>query len=199
VHEAYLALVRQDVANLQNGALFMAISVQLTRRILLQYARRRWASKRAAPDPRCSDAAAGQQLSEEILAVDEAIQRLANLMRSGLASSRCGTSGGLSVEETAEAPGVSPRTVNRNSAERGSNDRSALGLHLRTVSRCQLPSDVDARPASTQTCGRDLTLRRNVQRLLALMPPKFCNATSSRPKQRPVRIAIGHFELNRDA
>jgi RNA polymerase sigma factor (TIGR02999 family) len=91
----------------------MAISAQLMRRILLQYARRRRAGKRIAPEPASSEAAPGHQLSEEIFAVDEAINRLAKLdpQRARIVEMRY--FGGLSVEETAEALGVSSRTVNR--------------------------------------------------------------------------------------
>src|SRR3954464_693493 len=48
VHEAYLCLAGQDAANWQNRAHFMAVAAQAMRRILLQYARRRSASKRDA-------------------------------------------------------------------------------------------------------------------------------------------------------
>jgi RNA polymerase sigma factor (TIGR02999 family) len=111
VHEAYLGLVRQDVASWQDRAHFMAISAQIMRRILLQYARRRRAAKRAVPE--VADAAAVQPLSEEILAVDDAIERLARLDAQRARIVELRYFGGLSVEETAEALGISPRTVNR--------------------------------------------------------------------------------------
>lgn len=113
VHEAYLALVRQGGSHFENRAQFMAIAAQLMRRILLQYARRRRAAKRMAPPPASHEDAASHPLSEEILAVDEAIERLAKLDAQRARMIELRYFGGLSVEETAEALGVSPRTVNR--------------------------------------------------------------------------------------
>ncbi|MFN7937803.1 MAG: ECF-type sigma factor [Bryobacteraceae bacterium] len=112
VHEAYLALVKQDVANWQNRAQFMAISAQLMRRILLQYARRRRAAKRVLPEG-VGEAAGDGPLTEEILAVDEAIDKLAKLDEQRARMVELRYFGGMSVEETAEALGVSARTVNR--------------------------------------------------------------------------------------
>lgn len=127
VHEAYLGLVRQDAANWQNRAHFLAISAQLMRRVLLQYARRRRAAKRLAPGPASADAVSVRHLSEEILAVDEAITRLAGLdpQRARIVELRY--FGGLSVEETAEALGVSQRTINRDWALAKSWLKAELG------------------------------------------------------------------------
>ena len=111
VHEAYLCLVGQDRANWQNRAQFMAIAAQVMRRILLQYARRRSAGKRTAPEKPSAPAVFGQW--EEILAVDEALRRLGELSPQQARIAEMRYFGGLSVEETSEALGVSPRTVKR--------------------------------------------------------------------------------------
>jgi len=112
VHEAYLCMVGQDRTNWQNRAQFMAIAAQIMRRILLQYARRRAAGKRVAPQPgKGTFARAGRW--EEILAVDEALRRLDELAPQQARIAEMRYFGGLSVEEAAEALGISPRTVKR--------------------------------------------------------------------------------------
>jgi RNA polymerase sigma factor (TIGR02999 family) len=113
VHEAYLCLLGQDRANWQNRAQFMAIASQVMRRILLQYARRRAAGKRTAPRPGKSDPRAESGRWGEILAVDEALNRLGELAPQQARIAEMRYFGGLSVEEAAEALGISPRTVKR--------------------------------------------------------------------------------------
>jgi RNA polymerase sigma factor (TIGR02999 family) len=113
VHEAYLCLVGQDRANWQNRAQFMAIAAQVMRRILLQYARRRGAAKRATPPPEKPGAGAVPGRWEEILAVDEALGRLVKLAPQQARIAEMRYFGGLSVEEAAEALSISPRTVKR--------------------------------------------------------------------------------------
>jgi RNA polymerase sigma factor (TIGR02999 family) len=113
VHEAYLCLVGQNRANWQNRAQFMAIAAQIMRRILLQYARRRVAGKRVAPEPGKPGAFAGAGRWEEILAVDEALSRLHELAPQQARIAEMRYFGGLSVAEAAEALGISPRTVKR--------------------------------------------------------------------------------------
>jgi RNA polymerase sigma factor (TIGR02999 family) len=112
VHEAYLCLLGQD-GNWKNRAHFMAIAAQMMRRILLQYARRRRAAKRLVPEAEAIQAPERHPPWEEILAVDEAMERLGKFdpQRARVAEMRY--FGGLSVEETAEALNVSPRTVKR--------------------------------------------------------------------------------------
>lgn len=112
VHEAYLCLVGQDPANLQNRAQFMAIAAQVMRRILLQYARRRSAGKRLAPQLEPRDGVTTERW-DEILAVDEALSRLNNLSSQQARIAEMRYFGGLSVEEAAAALDLSPRTVKR--------------------------------------------------------------------------------------
>jgi RNA polymerase sigma-70 factor (ECF subfamily) len=117
VHEAYMRLVGQDRADWQNRAQFMGVSAQLMRRILVDYARERTAAKRGGGAVRVDDEgfelAAGAGQSEQVLAVDEALERLSKLDPQQAQIVEMRYFGGLSVEEAAEALGISPRTVKR--------------------------------------------------------------------------------------
>ena len=117
VHEAYLRLVGQDRADWQNRAQFMGVAAQLMRRILVDYARERAAAKRGGGAVRIDDEGfdlgATPQQSEEVLAVDEALSRLNELDPQQAKIVEMRYFGGLSVEEAAEALGISPRTVKR--------------------------------------------------------------------------------------
>ena len=113
VHEAFLRLVDQSRADWQNRAHFFGVSAQLMRRLLVDYARRRRAGKRGIavtlneavlPAGRATQA-------EEILGVNEVVQRLAELDPRQAQVVEMRYFAGLSVEETAEALGVSERTV----------------------------------------------------------------------------------------
>jgi len=112
VHEAYLRLAGQDRADWQNRAQFMGVAAQLMRRILVDYARQRAAAKRA-PGAVDFELGATSDNTEEVLVVDEALGRLAALDPQQGRVVEMRYFGGLSVEETAEALGVSPRTVKR--------------------------------------------------------------------------------------
>ena len=117
VHEAYLRMVDQTQANWQNRTQFMAIAAQVMRRILVDYARQRVAAKRGGgvvpAALEVSEAAGGFEQSEEMLAVDEALARLQELDPQQAKVVEMRYFGGLSVEETAEALAISPRTVKR--------------------------------------------------------------------------------------
>jgi RNA polymerase sigma factor (TIGR02999 family) len=112
VHEAYLRLAGQDRADWQNRAQFMGVAAQLMRRILVDYARQRAAAKRA-PGAVDLEFGATSDKTEEVLAVDELLGRLTALDPQQGRVVEMRYFGGLSVEETAEALGVSPRTVKR--------------------------------------------------------------------------------------
>jgi len=117
VHEAYLRLVEQDHADFQNRTHFLAVAAQLMRRILINYAHARRAAKRGGGPVRIDvaslDGACDGLQAEEILAVDEAIKRLATLDPRQAQVVELRYFAGLTIEETAEATGVSADTVKR--------------------------------------------------------------------------------------
>lgn len=116
VNEAYLKLVDQRHTRWQNRAHFFGIAAKIMRRILLNHARDKHRKKRggAAVQVSLSDVAiVSNEKSAELLALDEALQRLAEFddRKSQVVELRY--FGGLSVEETAEVLKVSPTTVMR--------------------------------------------------------------------------------------
>ena len=116
VHEAYLKLVDQRDANWQNRVQFFAVAAQLMRRILVDYARRHRASKRGGSYYKVTlDEAlvSSGEKDGEVLALDEVLDRLAVIdpRQSRVAELRI--FGGLTLEETAQALDISPRTVRR--------------------------------------------------------------------------------------
>ncbi|HEX4950321.1 MAG TPA: sigma-70 family RNA polymerase sigma factor [Blastocatellia bacterium] len=116
VHEAYLALVGQRHANWQNRAQFFAIASQLMRRILVDYARSHRATKRGGDYIKLSldeAVALSDEKSADLLALDEALDRLATVDPQQSRVVELRVFGGLSVEETAAALDISPRTVKR--------------------------------------------------------------------------------------
>jgi RNA polymerase sigma-70 factor, ECF subfamily len=114
VHEAFLRLVDQSRADWQNRAQFVAVSAQLMRRLLVDHARRRRAAKRGTPvtlNEEILPRSPGADQTEEILAVDEVLARLAELDERQARIVELRYFGGLSVEETAEVLGIAARTV----------------------------------------------------------------------------------------
>jgi len=116
VNEAYLKLVDSRKVNWQNRAHFFAISAQLMRRILVDFARSRGYQKRgggAQPVSLDEECLATQQRGRNVLALDDALTALAEVdpRKSKVVELRF--FGGLSVEETAELLKVSPDTVLR--------------------------------------------------------------------------------------
>ena len=115
VHEAFLRLVDQSRADWQNRAQFLGVSAQLMRRLLVDHARRRHAGKRGIPvtlNEEIFQGSPGADQTEEILAVDEVLARPpVNLDPRQARVVELRYFGGLSVEETAEAMGIAPRTV----------------------------------------------------------------------------------------
>jgi RNA polymerase sigma factor (TIGR02999 family) len=114
VHEAFLRLVDQDAARWQNRAQFFGVAAQLMRRLLVDHARRRHAGKRCIPitlDEALLQPGSAAVPNEEILAVDQALDRLAQLDARQASVVELRYFGGLSVEETAEVLGVAERTV----------------------------------------------------------------------------------------
>jgi len=115
VHEAYLRL-GGGAARFANRAHFFHAAAEAMRHILIEYARRRGALKRGGGMPRLPanvlELAAAPD-SQQILALDDAIGRLEQEAPQAAAVVRLRFYAGLSVEETAQALNLSPRTVNR--------------------------------------------------------------------------------------
>ena len=116
VNEVYLKLVDCAQLSWQDRAHFIAVSAQLMRRILIDFARSRGYQKRGAGAPQISLEEAPSLCSEpdpNIVALDDALKALAGVddRKSKVVELRF--FGGLSVEETAEVLGISPETVGR--------------------------------------------------------------------------------------
>jgi RNA polymerase sigma factor (TIGR02999 family) len=116
VHEAYLRLVPPRRTPWQGRTHFFAAAAQAMRRILVDHARRRASVKRAGDLTRVTledDMAVGGQRELDLLALDEALERLAALDSQTAQIVEFRFFGGLSIEETASVLGVSPTTVKR--------------------------------------------------------------------------------------
>jgi RNA polymerase sigma factor (TIGR02999 family) len=116
VNEAYLRLVGQSDIDWNNRAHFFGVASRVCRRILVDYARRRNAQKRGGPQSKVtldSGMIALESQSEEIVALNQALERLTLLNERLSRVVECRYFGGLSEEETSEVLGVSVRTVRR--------------------------------------------------------------------------------------
>lgn len=116
VHEAYLKLVEQRSVNWQSRAHFFGVAAQLMRRILIDHARGHSRQKRGGDEKKVSLDEAfvfSEQLADELLAVDDSLNQLAKIDPRQAKIVEMRFFGGLSVEEAAEALGVSPKTVKR--------------------------------------------------------------------------------------
>ncbi|MBV8476314.1 MAG: sigma-70 family RNA polymerase sigma factor [Acidobacteria bacterium] len=116
VHEVYLRLIDVKQVDWQDRSHFYAICARLMRRILVDFARSRSSQKRGSGVSQVQldeGATVSAVISSELLAVDDALQRLAalDLRKSQVIELRF--FGGLTVEETASALKVSPETVMR--------------------------------------------------------------------------------------
>jgi len=117
IHEAYLNLIQQNRITWQNREHFFAISANLMRRILVNYANARHRKKRGG-------SAEDLMLDESILigtetrdfdltALDEALNRLAKLDKQQAQIVELRYFGGLTIEETADVLDISPATIKR--------------------------------------------------------------------------------------
>jgi len=116
VHEAYLKLVAQRNANWQSRAHFFALASQLMRRILVDYARSRLRAKRGGKQvklPLDEALLFTEDRCDELLALDESLERLEKLDARQSRIVELRFFGGLTVEEAAEVLGISPKTVKR--------------------------------------------------------------------------------------
>jgi len=114
VHEAYLRLAGQQEVDWQNRYHFFALAAQMMRRVLVDYARARQSEKRGGGAVQVSLSQAESKAEDraaEVIALDEALSRLATLDRRQSQVIELRYFGGLSVEETAAVLQVSPSTV----------------------------------------------------------------------------------------
>jgi len=116
VNEAYLRLVHASGADWQNRTHFFAVSAQVMRRILVDWARSRHAAKRGNDVPALElDEALAVPLKTgtDLVAVDDALKALSLLDSRKTQIVELRFFGGLSVKETAEVLKVSEETVHR--------------------------------------------------------------------------------------
>jgi RNA polymerase sigma-70 factor, ECF subfamily len=116
LNEAYLQLTDKTQPAWQNRTHFMAVAAQLMRRIMVDHARTRHALKRGAGAIRVTlDEAAlvTEERAEELLALDEALEKLAKFDRRRCEIVEMRYFGGLTVEEIAGVLKVHPNTVMR--------------------------------------------------------------------------------------
>lgn len=115
VHEAFLRLVDQRQVG-HNRAHFFALAARVMRRVLVDYARRAGAARRGAGERPASfdeHAHVPEAVPENLFALAEALDRLEKLSERQARVVECRYFAGLSVEETAEALGLSVATVKR--------------------------------------------------------------------------------------
>ncbi|MEO8623448.1 MAG: sigma-70 family RNA polymerase sigma factor [bacterium] len=118
VHEAYLRLVDQRRIEWRNRAQFFGVAAQTMRRILVDYARGQHAIKRGGGQQQITLSDVNQPLantddSVDVLALHEALDRLAAFDPDQARLVELRYFGGLNIEETAETLGVSSATVKR--------------------------------------------------------------------------------------
>jgi RNA polymerase sigma factor (TIGR02999 family) len=115
VNEAYLRLAGIDGLQWRDRAHFFAMAATLMRRVLVDHARQRGREKRGAGVSVTSldEHAIAPKPAVDVLALDEALERLAAVDPQQGRVVELRFFAGLSVEETAEALGVSPATVKR--------------------------------------------------------------------------------------
>ena len=122
VHETYLKLVDQKRLPAESRAHFFGVAAKAMRHILCNHARDKHRQKRGGDVQHVSldaehDVAQALELSEEqtdkLAALDEALERLEKVAERQARIVECRFFGGMSVEDTADALGISPRTVKR--------------------------------------------------------------------------------------
>jgi RNA polymerase sigma factor (TIGR02999 family) len=116
VNEAYLKLAGQRDAKWNNRAQFFAVASQAMRRVLVDYARNQKRRKRGGPLQRVTledVCVVSPQISDEVLAVNESLERLERIDPRQARIVELRYFSGLSTEEAAEALGISARTVIR--------------------------------------------------------------------------------------
>ena len=117
VHEAYMRLVDQRHANWQNRSQFFAVAAQTMRRILIDHAREHLAAKRGGGVRAVTldgvDRAAEDDDALDVLALHDALEKLAALDERQAKVVELRYFGGLSIEEAADVLEISPATLKR--------------------------------------------------------------------------------------
>lgn len=123
VHEAYLRLVEQSAPQWLSHPHFLAVASTAMRQIILDYAKRSRAAKRGGgrtPVPLHEVESAlratgdwSESGSAALIALDESLRRLEKHDRRQSRIVECRFFGGMTIEDTAEALGISPATVSR--------------------------------------------------------------------------------------
>lgn len=114
IHETYLKLIDQREVNWENRAHFFAIAANLMRRILVDHARTKKREKRGGGNTNLPLEAAALAVAEknvDLLALDEALNRLGKIDERQVQVVELRYFSGLSLEETATALGISRSTA----------------------------------------------------------------------------------------
>jgi RNA polymerase sigma factor (TIGR02999 family) len=116
VHECYLRLARSGAAGVESRAHFLSLAARAMRQLMLNHARDRIAAKRGGGAPQVAlserDAAADSQ-AEQLIHLDQALQRLAAEDERMARVVECRVFAGLGEQETADALDIPLRTVQR--------------------------------------------------------------------------------------
>ena len=118
IHEAFIRLSGAREARFESRAHFYGAAAHAMRRVLVDYARRRNSLKRGGPDGNAApftpiEAPQDARLDVDLVALDEALDKLAAFAPDKASGVELRYFGGLSVEETATYLRVSPATVKR--------------------------------------------------------------------------------------
>ena len=117
VNELYLRLIKQTGVNWENRSQFFGIAAKIMRQVLVDRARARNATKRGSGNYKLDLTDVGDVPDKteglDLFALDQALERLASFDEQQTRIVEMKFFGGLSIEETAEATGVSPTTVKR--------------------------------------------------------------------------------------
>jgi len=121
VHEAYLKLVEQSRMNWQNRAHFLSVAARAMRYILLDYAKHRQAKKRGGEFKKVSidlvpvagDFDIPEEKADALVALNEALDQLADLSKRQSQVVECRFFGGMTIADTAIALEISTATVKR--------------------------------------------------------------------------------------
>jgi RNA polymerase sigma-70 factor (ECF subfamily) len=131
VHEAYLRLIEQRLVDWQNRAHFFGLAANMMRRILVNYANHAHRLKRGGADENLpleeALCVASPDRDVDLLALDKALNELAELDERQAQIVELRYFSGLSIEETAEVLQISPATVKRDWSMAKAWLRSELG------------------------------------------------------------------------